>query len=90
MVKKSQTPAGTVPHHDGLGQGAWVGLSEFEADVGRWVEPRFRCCKFQFLVEPLGFFSLAGAVKAAVLIWKLAQMNILTIRVRIQCRKLES
>jgi hypothetical protein len=60
MVKKSQTPAGTVPHHDGLGQGAWGVLTG-------------RCSGWLRWIEQLGFW--------VALIWKLAQMDILTIRV---------
>ena len=45
----------------------------------RWVEPRFWWCKLQVLIEQLGFW-LAVVVKTPVLFWKLARMDILTIR----------
>ena len=54
-----------------LGQGAWVVLTG-RCGCLRWVERWFWWCKLQLLVEPLGFLSLAGAVKTLVFFCRLA------------------
>ena len=66
MVKKSETPGGTVPRHLSLGQGAWVVLTG-----------RCGCLRW---VERLGAGLAAVTVNRAVLIWKLTQVDFLTIR----------
>ena len=68
MVKKSETPAGTVlaPPRSGAGR------------LGR-VD---RVLRLPTLGRAAWRGLAAVAVKAVVLIWKLAQMNILTIRDR--------
>ena len=46
MVKKSETPAGTVSAPWGGGQGVWIVLT-IRCDCPRWFEPRFWWCKLQ-------------------------------------------
>ena len=66
MVKKSQTPASTVPRHRGPGQGSWV---VFTGRCGylRWLERWLYGCKSQVLVQRLGA-GLVPAVKTPVFI----------------------
>ena len=65
MVKKSETPAGTVPRHLSLGQGAWV-VFTMRCGCLRWV-------------EQLGA-GLAAVAVNPVFFWELARMGFLTIR----------
>ena len=61
-------------------QGAWIVLAGRCGCLHR-VERWFYGSKLRVLVEQLGFWLAAAAVYAVVLIWKLARMNFLTIRV---------
>ncbi len=60
------------------GWGAWV-VQTGRCGGLRWVERWFYGFKLRVLIEQLGFW-LAAVVKTPVLFWKLARMNILTIR----------
>ena len=66
MVKKSQTPAGTVPAPWSLGQGAWVVLT-LRCGCPRWV-------------QLLGAGLAVVAVDTEALIWELVWMDFLTLR----------
>ena len=59
-------------------QGAWIVLAG-RCGCLRWVERWFYGFKLRVLIEQLGFW-LAAVVKTPVLSWKLARMDILTVR----------
>ena len=64
--QKFERPAGTVPRHHGLGQGAWLVLT------GRCGCPRW--------VQLLGAGLAVVAVDTEALIWELVWMDFLTLR----------